>query len=154
LDAAIRAEIVHAGFVELLLRGVKLGRGDRDGQVLDTANGLHPGGVLVPWEIEEAEQVVVADVEEEVIGALVIAVLNQFDERAAEELLVELDRLLRVAADQRQVMYSLDGRRRPVIPWPQVLVAQFSPTRTHPLEFLTFWLWHRYLLVPPWSDLG
>jgi hypothetical protein len=50
-------------------------------------------------------------------------------------------------------MYSLDGRRRPVSPRPQVLVAQFRPTRPHPLEFLTFWLWHRYLLVAPWSDL-
>jgi len=43
---------------------------------------------------------VVADVEEEVIGARVIAVFYQLDEREAEELLIELDRLFGVLADQ------------------------------------------------------
>ena len=67
-------------------------------------------------EVEEAEQVVVADVEEEVAGARVVPVLHQLDQREAEELLVEPDRLLDVRADQRQVVHAADGAGRAVAP--------------------------------------
>ncbi len=64
--------------------------------------------VIVAGKVEEPEQRPVAEVEEEVAGAVVVAVLDQFDQREAEEILVERDRLLDVAADQREVM---DARR-------------------------------------------
>src|SRR5215472_575053 len=100
-------------------------------------------------EVEEPEQIVVADVEEEVVGASVVAVLHELDEREAEEFLVELDRLLGVATDQGEVVHALYGRRRPAAPGPQVLLAQFSPARADPLEFLALWLWHNCLLALP-----
>jgi hypothetical protein len=67
--------------------------------VLDAADGLGERRVVVAREVEEAEQVAVADVEEEVAGAGIVAVLDQLDQREPEELLVEADRLLDVAAD-------------------------------------------------------
>jgi hypothetical protein len=39
------------------------------------------GGCSCPGEVEEAEQVVVAEVEEEVAGAGIVAVLDQLDQR-------------------------------------------------------------------------
>jgi hypothetical protein len=57
---------------------------------------------------------VVADVEEEVVRARVVAVLHELHQREAKELLVELDGLLGVPADQGQVMDPLNGGRRPL----------------------------------------
>ena len=48
-------------------------------------------------EVEEREQVAVADVEEEVRGALVVAVLEQLGERELQQVLVERDRPFHVA---------------------------------------------------------
>src|SRR5262249_29253137 len=104
---------------------------------------------------EEPEQVVVADVEEEVVRAGVVAVLDQLDQREAEELLVELDRLLGVLADQGQVVDTLNGRLRAAGEGPQVLLAQFGPASWDPLKFCAFWLWHGCcLLAPRSSGLG
>ena len=65
-------------------------------------------------EVEEGQQVAVADVEEEVRGAGVVAVLDQLGQREAEHVLVEADRPLDVAADQRGVVQAAGGRRRPL----------------------------------------
>jgi hypothetical protein len=54
---------------------------NRDGQVLHAADGPGERWMLVPGEVEEAEQVVVAEVEEEVAGAGIVAVLDQLDQR-------------------------------------------------------------------------
>jgi hypothetical protein len=42
----------------------------------------------VAGEVEEAEQVAVADVEEEVAGTGIVAVLDQLDQREPQELLI------------------------------------------------------------------
>ncbi len=74
-------------------------------------------GVVVAGEVEEAEQVAVADVEEEVARAGVVAILDQFDEREAEQALIELDRLGDIAADQGDVVDApSDGRV--AVGWP------------------------------------
>ena len=83
---------------ELLVRG-----GQRE--VLHRTDGLGEVGVVVAGEVEEAQQVPVADVEEEVAGPGVVAVLHQLDQREPEQVLVEPDRLLDVAADQREVVH-------------------------------------------------
>ena len=60
--------------------------------MLHAAERLVELGVLEAGEIEEGEQVAVADIEEEVRARLVVAVLEDLDEREPEEILVELDR--------------------------------------------------------------
>jgi len=82
--------------------------------VLHGPDRLHERRQVVAGEIEEPEQVVVADVEEEVIRPRVVAVLHELNQREAEELLVELDGLLGVLADQRQVVDPLNGGQRPL----------------------------------------
>ena len=92
--------------------------------MLDAAETL---GCLLqpqPGEVEEAEQRVVAEVEEEVRRARVVAVLDQLDEREAQQPLVERDRLLDVAADQRGVVDPAAGRRRSVGRRYQVFATQ------------------------------
>src|SRR5258707_4618360 len=93
------------------------------------------------WEVEEPEEVVVADVEEEVVGALVVPVLHQFDQGKPEKLLVELDRLLGVTADQGEVVHALNGCRQPAAFPPDIFLAQLCPARAKPLQFLALWLW-------------
>jgi hypothetical protein len=70
--------------------------------------------VVVAGDVEEPEQVVVAEVEEKVAGAGMVAVLDRLDQRAPQEVVVEADRLLDVAADQRDMVDPGHGRRRPV----------------------------------------
>src|SRR3712207_9473972 len=77
-----------------------LGRG-RQGEVLDRADRLLERAVLVTGEVEEPEQVPVADVEEEVAGPGVVAVLHQLDEREAEGVLVEANGLLHRSEERR-----------------------------------------------------
>ena len=105
-----------------------LGR-HRDRHVLQRADRLLVRLVLVAGEVEEAEQVAVAEVEEEVARAGVVAVLDQLDEREAEEVLVEADRLLDVLADERGVVDAARGRRRPVARRAQVASSRSSSRR-------------------------
>src|ERR1700683_2885594 len=114
--------------------------------MLHAADGLLPGRVLMAREVEEAEQVTVPDVEEEVVGTRVVTVLHQLYQRKPEEVLVELDRLLGVTADQGQMVDTLDGGMRSARLRSHVLLAQFLPAGADPLEFLTFWLRHDCLL--------
>ena len=62
---------------------------DRDRAVVQAAEDLGVGADVEAGEVEERQQVAVADVEEEVRGARVVAVLDQLGEREAEHVLVE-----------------------------------------------------------------
>src|ERR1017187_5001517 len=93
--------------------------------MLHAADGLGERRMIVAGKVEEAEQIVIPDVEEEVAGAGVVAVLDQFHQRETEEFLVEADGLLGVLADQGEGMDA--------------------PEHLHPPAF---WLWHPCLLAP------
>jgi len=95
--------------------------------VLDSADRLDPGFEAQTREVEEAEQRLVAEIEEEVGGPGVVAVLDQLDEREAQQVLVELDRLLDVGADQGRVVDAPAWRRRALPCGLQVLLAQLRP---------------------------
>ena len=72
--------------------------------------------VLVSGKVEEAQQVVIPDIEEEVVRSGVIAVLDELDQRESEELLVEPDRSSVSLAYQRQVVDTADGAGWPCRP--------------------------------------
>src|SRR5439155_11629832 len=86
--AAVGPEVVDAGRVEPRLGLLELLGGHGDGHVLQRTDRLLVGLVIVTREVEEAEQVPVAEVEEEVARPGVVTVLDEFDEREAEQLLV------------------------------------------------------------------
>src|SRR5262245_41491761 len=142
LDPAVGPAVVQAGLVELLLRRFVLLRRAGERPVLSAAGGLGERRVGVAREVREPEQVAVADVEEEVAGTRVVAVLHQLDQGEAEKLLVELDRLLHVAADQRQVVHALHGGGRPLRPRAQVLLAQPPTARPAFAKLGSLGLWH------------
>jgi hypothetical protein len=77
-----------------------------------------------------------------VAGTGVVAVLHQLDQGETKELLVELDRLLHVAADQRQVVHPLDSGVRPLGPRAQVLLAQPLAARPDFFKLVSLGLWH------------
>src|ERR1700740_173118 len=111
----------------------------------------------MPREVKEAEQVVIADVEEEVVRARVVAVLHQFDQREAQELLVELDRLLGIFTDQREVMHTADGCRGAVCQRAQIPLAQVFPAGPDAGKLLALWLWHwltPYVATPVCQSSG
>src|SRR5882757_429106 len=146
LDTTIGAEVVDLLVVQRSLRGVELLLGDREGDVLEAADRLLEGGVIVAGEVEEPEQVAVPDVEEEVRRSRVVAVLDHLHQREAEQSLIEVDRLLDIAADQRDVVNAAGGRRprRRLEVGDTKLVAVLAD----PVEFGTFGLGHaRSLLV-------
>ena len=64
------------------------------GDVLDGADRLDPGLEPETGEVEEAQEGLVAEVEEEVRRPLVVTVLGQLDQREPQQPLVELDGLL------------------------------------------------------------
>ena len=70
--------------------------------------------VAEPGEVEEGEQVVVADVEEEVVRARVVAVLEDLRQRELQHALVELDGPPDVGAQQREVVQTASRAGRPV----------------------------------------
>src|SRR5438876_5369131 len=78
-------------------------------------------------EVEEGEQISMADVEEEVCRALVVAVLEQLRERELEQVLIEGDRRLDVAREESEVMESARRRRCPLTRRPEVLRPEGSP---------------------------
>jgi hypothetical protein len=80
--------------------------------VVQAAEHLGVRADVQAGEVEEGEQVAVADVEEEVRGAGVVAVLDQLGQREAEHVLVEAHGPLDVAADQRGVVQAARGRGR------------------------------------------
>ena len=96
---------------------------------------LHPSDRLdplleaEPGEVEEGEQVAVADVVEEVGRAAVVAVLHHLDEGEAEHVLVEADGPLGIAADQRHVVDASRRRARTLRPGTEVITAELLALR-------------------------
>ena len=80
--------------------------------MVEVAERLHVGAEVEAGEVEEREQVPVAHVEEEVRRPLVVPVAEQLGERELQEALVELDRLLDIGADQRDVVDAAGRRGR------------------------------------------
>src|SRR6185369_9484169 len=62
---------------------------------------------------EERQEVAVPDVEEEMVGPLVVAVLDDLGQRELQYPLVEADRPLHVGAQQGGVMNAAGAARRP-----------------------------------------
>src|SRR5205823_8801642 len=106
-QAPIRADVVDVLLVEARPQEVERLTGDGDGDVLDTSVRLLGGAEPEAGEVEEGEQVVMADVEEDVRRPGIVTVLHGLDEWEAEEVLVELDRPVDVAADEGEVVDSL-----------------------------------------------
>ena len=94
----------------LPLRCSHFSGGHRDREVLQPAEHLGVGPEVEAGEVEERERVAVADVEEEVRGAAVVAVLEHVGERELEQVLVEGRGALDVGAEQRDVVHA--ARRR------------------------------------------
>ena len=74
--------------------------------MVQTAQHLRVRTEVETGQIEERERVAIADVEEEVRRAAVVAVLEHLGQRELEQLLVELDRPLDVVAQQGDVMHT------------------------------------------------
>ena len=64
-----------------------------------------------PREVEERQQVAVADIEEEMVGTLVVAVLKDLRERELEQVLVEADGAFHVSAEDCDMVYAASGGR-------------------------------------------
>src|SRR4051795_1275071 len=110
-DAAVH-DVLDAGVGEPLHQLAPALRVDADGHVVQAAEHLGVGADVQAGEVEEGDEVAVADVEEEVRGARVVAVLDQLGQREAEHVLVEAHGRLDVAADQRGVVQAASGGRR------------------------------------------
>jgi hypothetical protein len=110
--------------------------------VLHGADRLAERRVLVAREVEEAQEIAVSQVEEEVAGTGVVAVLDQFHQGEAEELLVEPDGLLHVAADQRGVVDAARGGRGPLGRRTEVALPDLVAAVPYGGQFLTLRLWH------------
>ncbi len=72
----------------------------------------------------------------------VVPVLHELDQREAEHLLVELDRLLDVAADQREVVHPPHRGGRALAGRAQVLLLEGGTPGPDGLELIPCWLWH------------
>src|SRR5262245_64876124 len=103
--------------------------------------------MVVTREVEEAEQITVADVEEEVRRALVVTVLDEIDQREAQHVLIEADGLFDVAADQGHVMESPSRRRRSLAEVAQIGLAEFVAPGADRLELGSLWLGHEPVLL-------
>ena len=78
----------------------------RDRDVVHAADRFTCRRHRILGEIEEGEEVAVADVEEEVRRARKVAVLEQLDKRESEHLGIELHGAVDVRADQREMMHT------------------------------------------------
>src|SRR3954454_18643813 len=112
-DAAVH-HVLDSGVGEPVDQLLPALRVDADGHVVQPAEHLGVGADVQAGEVEEGQQIAVADVEEEVRGAGVVAVLDQLGQREAQHVLVEADCPLDVATDQRGVVQTAGGRRRPL----------------------------------------
>src|SRR5580658_8833887 len=117
----------HARLLQPGPGGVPVRLVHRDGEVVKAAQHFGVGTEVEAGEVEESQAVVVADVEEEVGRALVVAILEELDQGEAQELLVEADRALHVRAKQRHVVYPACGGGRASPRLPQVAGAQGLP---------------------------
>jgi len=71
---------------------------------------------LEPGEIEVGQVVAMADIEEEVCRTPVVPVLEQFDEREFEKVLIEGDGPLDITGEQREMVEAPRRRRRSLAP--------------------------------------
>src|SRR3954451_23983210 len=110
-DAAVH-DVLDAGVGEPLHQLAPALRVDADGHVVQAAEHLGVGADVQAGEVEEGDEVAVADVEEEVRGARVVTVLDQLGQREAEYVLIEAHDPLHVAADQRGVVQPARRGRR------------------------------------------
>ncbi len=119
----------NAGGVELLLEVVPACRLDRERDVVEPAEHLRVVAEVEPREVEEGEEVAVADVEEEVRRALVVAVLEQLGERELEEILIERDGRLDVSGQQCDVVHTARRRGLALLGRPQMAGPHRLPLR-------------------------
>ena len=96
--------VLDPGGVELGAQVGPAARLDRDGDVVQAAEHLGVRAAVEAGEVEERQQVAVADVEEEVRRPRVVAVVDHLGERELEQLAVEARRPLDVTAHQRGVV--------------------------------------------------
>jgi hypothetical protein len=59
--------------------------------MVQTAENLRVRAQIEAWKVEERQQVAISDVEEEMIGTLVVAILKDLRQRELEHVLVEPD---------------------------------------------------------------
>jgi hypothetical protein len=83
--------------------------------VVQPAQHLGVRAEVEAGQVEEREQVAVADVEEEVVGAGVVAVLEDLGQPELQQALVEVDGRADVGADQRDVVQSPRTALRPLV---------------------------------------
>jgi hypothetical protein len=93
--------------------------------VVQAAEDLGVRAEVKPGEVEEGQQVAVPDVEEEVVGPLVVAVLDDLGQRELQNPLVEADRPLHVGTQQGGVVNAAGAARRPF--GLDVLIVQPGP---------------------------
>ena len=71
--------------------------------MLNTADGLNGLLKSEAWEIEEPKHGLVAYVKEKVSGAVIVTILGNFNQREAQEPVIEFDGLFNIRADQHGV---------------------------------------------------
>ena len=62
-------------------------------------------------EVEERQQVAVSDIEEEMVGTLVVAILKDLSKRELEHILIEADSPFHVSAKHRDMVYAASRGR-------------------------------------------
>src|SRR3954447_1510975 len=110
-DAAVHG-VLHPGVGEPLHQLLPVLGVDADRHVVQAAEHLGVRADVQAREVEERDEVAVADVEEEMRGPRVVAVLDQLGQREAEYVVVEAHGPLDVTADQRGVVQTPRGGRR------------------------------------------
>src|SRR3954447_6210092 len=112
-DTAVH-DVLDAGLGEPFDQLLPAVGGDADSHVVQAAEHLGVGADVEAGEVEERQQVAVADVEEEVRRARVVPVLDELGERETEHVLVEAHGPFHIAADQRGVVQAAGRRGRPL----------------------------------------
>jgi V8-like Glu-specific endopeptidase len=105
VDRGLARDVVfHSRGVELALQVIPLVLGHRDRYVVEVPERLPVRPQVKTGEVEERQQVSVADVEEEVARPRIVPVAEDLGQRELQQSLVELDRLLDIGADERGVV--------------------------------------------------
>src|SRR6266704_762177 len=111
----IRSEILDVALVELPTNAIELLPRNRDRDMVHATDRFARGRHRIFREIDDGEQVAVPQVVKPVGGAGEITVLEQFDQREADHLAVELDGALDVRRDQGQVVNAPGTGRGPLL---------------------------------------
>src|SRR5437764_2280381 len=105
--------VLHARRLEVGAERGPLLRRHRDREVVQAAEDFGVRAEVQAGEVEERQEVAVPDVEEEVAGPLVVAVLDDLGQWELQYPLVEADRPLHVGAQQGGVVNAAGAARRP-----------------------------------------